>query len=73
MKKKAFSFKLLPSQKIKMLHTQKVATAFNFYRMFHFFAKVLCATVSFCNYKSTQAEVLILLVFKDLSVLPKVF
>ncbi len=73
MKKKAFSFKLLPSQKIKMLHTQKVAPVFNFPRAFYFFVSVLFATVSFCNYKSAQAEVLILLVFKDLSVLPKVF
>ncbi len=47
MKKKASNFKLLPSQKIKILHTQKVAPVFNFYRALHFFAKVLFATVSF--------------------------
>ena len=41
----AFSFKLLPSQKIKILHTQEVVPVFNFYRALHFFAKVLFAMV----------------------------
>ncbi len=36
MKKKASNFKRLPSQKIKILHTQKVAPVFNFYRALHF-------------------------------------
>ncbi len=36
MKKKASNFKPLPSQKIKILHTQKVAPVFNFYRALHF-------------------------------------
>ena len=30
MKKKASNFKLLPSQKIKILHTQKLALVFSF-------------------------------------------
>ncbi len=53
MKKKAFSFKRLPSQNFDKLsyrelnpHNHKVAPVFNFYRALHFFAKVLFATVS---------------------------
>ncbi len=36
MKKKASNFKRLLSQKIKILHTQKVDPGFNFYRALHF-------------------------------------
>ncbi len=55
MSTKAFSFKLLPSQKIKILHTQKVATVLNFCRKLHFFAKVLFATVSKIELNTTFA------------------